>query len=212
MSDASADAQPTDALPAEALEAGTIYRLFSGAIAPRPIAWVATVDAEGRANLAPFSFFNVASVNPPVLAFSPLLNGEGKAKDTLENLDEVGECVIHVGSEALAEALNATSASLPRGEDEFDHAGLAKAPMGELRVPRIAASPIAFGCRLREVIRFGDSPLAGNLVLAEVVAVHAEPEVWDGRHVDIETLRPVGRMAGSDYSRTTDLFALERPT
>ncbi|RAH36474.1 flavin reductase family protein [Halomonas sp. SL1] len=188
-----------------------MYRLFSGAIAPRPIAWVATVDAEGRANLAPFSFFNVASVNPPVLAFSPLLNGEGKAKDTLHNLDEVGECVIHVGSEALAEALNATSASLPRGEDEFDHAGLTKAPMGELRVPRIAESPIAFGCRLREVIRFGDSPLAGNLVLAEVVAVHAAPEVWDGRHVDIETLRPVGRMAGSDYSRTTDLFALERP-
>ncbi|MDT8895600.1 flavin reductase family protein [Halomonas sp. I1] len=198
-------------LTADTLEAGTLYRLLSGAIAPRPIAWVATIDAAGHANLAPFSFFNVASVDPPVLAFSPLLNGEGNAKDTLRNLDEVAECVVHIGGEALAEPLNATSASLPRGEDEFDHAGLTKAPLGELRVPRIAEAPIAFGCRLHEVIRFGDRPLAGNLVLAEVVAVHADPGVWNGRHVDIEALRPIGRLAGADYSRTTDRFALERP-
>ncbi|MBB3139557.1 flavin reductase family protein [Halomonas organivorans] len=201
------DTSPT----AAALDAGTLYRLFSGAIAPRPIAWVSTIDAEGRANLAPFSFFNVASVDPPVLAFSPLLDGEGNAKDTLRNLDEVGECVIHIGGEALAEPLNATSASLPRGEDEFEHAGLSKAALGELRVPRIAEAPVAFGCRLREVIRFGDRPRAGNLVLAEVVEVHADPSVWDGRHVDIDALRPIGRLAGADYSRTTDRFALERP-
>ncbi|XKE45931.1 flavin reductase family protein [Halomonas organivorans] len=198
-------------LPADALDTGTLYRLFSGSIAPRPIAWVATVDGAGRANLAPFSFFNVASVAPPVLAFSPLLDGEGNAKDTLRNLDEVAECVVHIGGEALAEALNATSAPLPRGEDEFDHAGLTKAPLGELTVPRIAEAPVAFGCRVREVIRFGDRPLAGNLVLAEVVAVHADPAVWNGRRVDLEALRPIGRLAGSDYSRTTDRFALERP-
>ncbi|WP_275286685.1 flavin reductase family protein [Halomonas elongata] len=198
-------------LTADALEAGTIYRLLSGAIAPRPIAWVATIDAAGRANLAPFSFFNVASVDPPVLAFSPLLDGKGNAKDTLRNLDEVAECVVHIGGEALAEPLNATSASLPRGEDEFDHAGLTKAPLGELRVPRIAEAPIAFGCRLREVIRFGDRPRSGNLVLAEVIAVHADDDVWDGRHVNIEALRPIGRLAGADYSRTRDRFVLERP-
>ncbi|RTQ97815.1 flavin reductase family protein [Halomonas nitroreducens] len=195
----------------DGLDTGSLYRLFSGAIAPRPIAWVATVDAAGRANLAPFSFFNVASVDPPVLAFSPLLNGEGAAKDTIRNLDEVAECVVHIGGEALAEALNATSASLPRGEEEFAHAGLTKAPLGELRVPRIEEAPVAFGCRVRDVIRFGDRPLAGNLVLAEVTVIHADASVWNGRHVDLEALRPIGRMAGADYSRCTDRFALERP-
>lgn len=199
-------------LSAADLEAGTLYRFFSGAIAPRPIAWVATVDAEGHANLAPFSFFNVASVDPPVLAFSPLLDAEGDAKDTLRNIDEVAQCVVHIGGEALAEALNATSAPLPRGEDEFAHAGLTKAPLDELAVPRIAEAPVAFGCRVREVIRFGGRPMAGNLVLAEVVVIHADEGVWNGRHVAIETLRPIGRLAGADYSRATDRFSLTRPT
>jgi flavin reductase (DIM6/NTAB) family NADH-FMN oxidoreductase RutF len=193
------------------LEAGTIYRLLSGAIAPRPIAWVSTIDAEGNANLAPFSFFNVASVDPPVLAFSPLLNDRSSPKDTVRNLEVVKECVVHVGSEALIEALNATSATLPPDVDEFMHAGLGKAPLGDLKPPRIAEAPIAFGCRVRDVLSFGDRPRSGRLVLAEVMVIHADPEVWDGRHVSLEALRPVGRLAGADYVRTTDIFSLERP-
>lgn len=198
-------------LDAAALDAGTIYRLMTGAIAPRPIAWVSTIDAKGNANLAPFSFFTVASVDPPVLAFAPLLNGHREAKDTVRNLGEVPECVVHIGGEALIEALNATSATLPPEEDEFEHAGLAKASLGDLAVPRIAASPVAFGCKLREIVDFGDSPRAGRLVLAEIVVIHADPGVWDGRHVAHEALRPVGRLAGADYVRTSDRFALERP-
>ncbi|RAW07917.1 flavin reductase family protein [Halomonas elongata] len=201
----------SDTRKASELGADLLYRLFSGAIAPRPIAWVSTLDSAGNANLAPFSFFNVASVDPPVLAFSPLLDGQGAAKDTLRNLDEVAECVVHIGGEALAEPLNATSASLPRGDDEFLHAGLTKTAMPGLQVPRISEAPVAFGCRVRDVIRFGDRPRSGNLVLAEVVVVHADADVWDGRHVNIEALRPIGRLAGADYSRTTDRFALERP-
>lgn len=193
------------------LDSALVYRLMSGSIAPRPIAWVATVDATGNANLAPFSFFNVASVDPPVLAFAPLLDGQSRSKDTINNLREVGECVVHIGGEALIEALNATSATLAPEEDEFAHAGLAKATLGNLKVPRIAAAPIAFGCRLREIIDFGERPRAGRLVLAEVLAIHADPAVWDGRHVDIETLRPVGRLAGADYCRVSDTFSLARP-
>ncbi|WP_136068857.1 flavin reductase family protein [Modicisalibacter radicis] len=193
------------------LDSAIVYRLMSGSIAPRPIAWVSTVDAEGNANLAPFSFFNVASVDPPVLAFAPLLDGQARSKDTINNLRAVGECVVHIGGEALIEALNATSATLAPGEDEFAHAGLEKATLGKLRVPRIAAAPIAFGCRLHQIIDFGDRPRAGRLVLAEVVVIHADPAVWDGRHVDLATLRPVGRLAGADYCRASDLFALERP-
>lgn len=194
------------------LSPGKIYRLFSGSICPRPIAWVSTRDAEGNDNLAPFSFFNVVSVNPPVLGFSPLLDGDGNAKDTIRNLDEVAECVVHIGGEGLVEELNATSTGLPRDEDEFTFASLEKAEMPGVSVPRVAAAPVAFGCRLREIIRFGDQPLAGNLVLAEVVSIHVDDAIWDGRHVDREGLRPIGRMAGNDYARTTDLFVVERPT
>ncbi|PRY66525.1 flavin reductase (DIM6/NTAB) family NADH-FMN oxidoreductase RutF [Vreelandella songnenensis] len=193
------------------LSAGVIYRLLSGSICPRPIAWVATQDLRGNANLAPFSFFNVASVNPPVLAIAPLLNGDAQPKDTVRNLEELPECVVHVGSEALVEALNTTSASLPRGEDEFALAGLEKAVMPGVCVPRIADAPVAFGCRLYDLIRFGDQPLAGTLVLAQVISIHIDDHLWDGRHVDIDVLNPVGRLAGSDYVRATDRFAIERP-
>lgn len=194
------------------LSSGAIYRLFCGTICPRPIAWVSTQDSEGRTNLAPFSFFNVVSVAPPVLGFSPLLNGEGWPKDTIRNLEQVPECVVHISGEALVEAMNTTSASVPAGEDEFDLAGLAKVAMPGLSVPRVAVAPVAFGCRVREIIRFGDQPLAGNLVLAEVISIHIDDALWNGRHVALEALKPIGRMAGSDYARTSDLFALERPT
>lgn len=198
-------------LDEEPLSAGVIYRLLSGSICPRPIAWVATQDTHGNTNLAPFSFFNVASVTPPILAFSPLLNGNAQPKDTLHNLSEVAECVVHVGSEALIEALNTTSASLPAGQDEFLLAGLDKAEMPGVSVPRIASAPVAFGCKLYDLIRFGDQPLAGSLVLAQVVSIYMDDAVWDGRHVHIDALKPVGRLAGSDYVRCTDRFALERP-
>ncbi|MDK9686855.1 flavin reductase family protein [Halomonas sp. LC1] len=194
------------------LSAGTLYRLLSGSVCPRPIAWVATQDKHGNANLAPFSFFNVASIDPPILAFSPLLDGSAQPKDTLRNLAEVDECVVHVGTEGLVDALNTTSASLPRGEDEFTLAGLEKAAMSGVRVPRIAAAPVAFGCKLVDVVRFGDRPLAGSLVLAQVVAIHIDDVLWDGRHVDMEALQPIGRLAGSDYVRITDRFAIERPS
>ncbi|SBR50559.1 flavin reductase family protein [Halomonas sp. HL-93] len=194
------------------LEAGILYRLLSGTICPRPIAWVATQDRQGNANLAPFSFFNVVSVDPPVLGFSPLQNGQGRSKDTVRNLEENPECVVHISSEALVDALNTTSASLSPGEDEFMLAGLEKATMAGVSVPRIASAPVAFGCRLRDIIRFGDQPMAGNLVLANVISLHLDDAIWDGRHVNLDVLTPIGRLAGSDYIRTTDRFALQRPS
>ncbi|MGR4066943.1 flavin reductase family protein [Billgrantia sp. C5P2] len=193
------------------LSSGAIYRLFCGTICPRPIAWVSTHDRDGNTNLAPFSFFNVVSVAPPILGFSPLLNGEGQPKDTIRNLEQVPECVVHISGEALVEAMNVTSASLPAGEDEFALAGLEKVTMPGLSVPRVAAAPVAFGCRLREIMRFGDQPMSGCLVLAEVVSLHIDDAIWNGRHVSVDELKPIGRMAGSDYARTSDLFGLERP-
>ncbi|MCD6004559.1 flavin reductase family protein [Vreelandella alkaliphila] len=198
-------------LDEQPLSAGVIYRLLSGSVCPRPIAWVSTQDKNGNTNLAPFSFFNVASVNPPILAFSPLLDGSGLPKDTLRNLTELAECVVHIGNETLIEALNTTSASVPPEQDEFLLAGLEKAEMPGISVPRIADAPVAFGCKLRDLIRFGDQPLAGTLVLAEIVAIHIDDAIWDGRHINMDVLKPVGRLAGSDYVRISDRFVLERP-
>ncbi|MBR9926144.1 MAG: flavin reductase family protein [Gammaproteobacteria bacterium] len=198
-------------LDEQPLSAGVIYRLLSGSVCPRPIAWVSTQDKDGNTNLAPFSFFNVASVNPPILAFSPLLDGSGQPKDTLRNLTELAECVVHIGNETLIDALNATSASVPPEQDEFLLAGLEKAEMPGISVPRIAGAPVAFGCKLRDLIRFGDQPLAGTLVLAEIVAIHIDDAIWDGRHINMDVLKPVGRLAGSDYVRISDRFAIERP-
>ncbi|GAA0565287.1 hypothetical protein GCM10008997_11990 [Halomonas salifodinae] len=118
---------------------------------------------------------------------------------------------MHISGEGLVEKMNATSAGLPHHEDEFDHVGLEKVAMPGVSVPLVVGAPVAFGCRLREIIRFGDLPLAGNLVLAEVVSLHVDDAIWNGRHVSVEALRPIGRMAGNDYARTTDLFAVERP-
>ncbi|MGP5711760.1 flavin reductase family protein [Vreelandella alkaliphila] len=198
-------------LDEQPLSAGVIYRLLSGSVCPRPIAWVSTQDQNGNTNLAPFSFFNVASVNPPILAFSPLLDGSGLPKDTLRNLTELAECVVHIGNETLIEALNTTSASVPPEQDEFLLAGLEKAEIPGISVPRIAGAPVAFGCKLRDLIRFGDQPLAGTLVLAEIVAIHIDDAIWDGRHINMDVLKPVGRLAGSDYVRISDRFVLERP-
>lgn len=198
-------------LDEQPLSAGVIYRLLSGSVCPRPIAWVSTQDKNGNTSLAPFSFFNVASVNPPILAFSPLLDGSGLPKDTLRNLTELAECVVHIGNETLIEALNTTSASVPPEQDEFLLAGLEKAEMPGISVPRIAGAPVAFGCKLRDLIRFGDQPLAGTLVLAEIVAIHIDDAIWDGRHINMDVLKPVGRLAGSDYVRISDRFVLERP-
>ena len=198
-------------LEEHALSTGTLYRLFSGSICPRPIAWVSTLDRDGNANLAPFSFFDVVSVNPPVLGFSPILDGDGNPKDTIRNLGQVPECVVHISGEGLVEEMNATSAGLPHHGDEFLHVGLEKVAMPGVSVPRVAGAPVAFGCRLREIMRFGDQPLAGNLVLVEVVSIHVDDAIWNGRHVSAERLRPIGRMAGNDYARTTDQFEVERP-
>ncbi|NAW33566.1 flavin reductase family protein [Halomonas alimentaria] len=198
-------------LEEHALSPGKVYRLLSGSICPRPIAWVSTLNAAGNANLAPFSFFNVVSVNPPVLGFSPLLDGDANPKDTIRNLGEVAECVVHISGEGLVQEMNATSAGLEHGADEFVHAGLEKVAMPGVSVPRVAGAPVAFGCRLREILRFGGQPLAGNLVLAEVVSIHIDDALWDGRHVSAEGLRPIGRMAGNDYARCSDLFEVERP-
>ena len=190
----------------------TVYRALVGLVVPRPIAWVTTVDSAGRVNLAPFSFFNAFGANPPIVVFSPTLRRDGSKKDTLLNLEEVGEFVVNAAVEELAEKMNSTSAELPRGQSEADRAGLTLAASARVRPPRVAESPVHLECLVRGIMSMGDGPIAANLVIGEVVLIHIEERVLDSaRQVDPRKLRAIARLGGNDYCRTSDLFQMERP-
>src|SRR5262245_12553607 len=190
----------------------TVYRALVSVIVPRPIAWVTTVDDRERVNLAPFSFFNAFGANPPIVVFSPTLRRDGTKKDTLLNLEAVGEFVLNAAVESLAEKLNATSAELQRGMSEVEHAGLTLLPSVKVKPPRVAESPVHLECRVRQLMSIGDGPIAANLVIGEVIFIHIEDRVLDASgQVDPRKLRAIARLGGSDYCRTGDLFQMERP-
>jgi flavin reductase (DIM6/NTAB) family NADH-FMN oxidoreductase RutF len=190
----------------------SVYQALVGVVSPRPIAWVTTVDSEGRVNLAPFSFFNAFGANPPVVVFSPTNRRDGSKKDTLLNLEAVPEFVLNAAVEDLAAPMNATSKELPRGESEASFASLALEPSTKVRPPRVAASPVHLECLVRQVVPIGEGPIAANLVIGEVLLIHIDEAVLDpsGR-VDPRKLRTIARLGGNFYCRSTDLFEMERP-
>jgi len=189
-----------------------IYRTLVEVVTPRPIAWVTTIDAEGRINLAPFSFFNAFGANPPVVVFSPGLRRDGTKKDTLRNLEIVPEFVLNAAVEDLAEPMNATAKELPPGQSEAEYAGLALQPSTKVRPPRVAVSPVHMECRVRQIVPIGDGPIAGNLVIGEVLLIHIDDSVLDSSgHVDPRKLRTIARLGGDYYCRSTDLFEMKRP-
>ena len=189
-----------------------VYRAIVGVVTPRPIAWVTTVDGEGRVNLAPFSFFNAFGANPPVVVFSPTLRRDGSKKDTLRNLDIVGEFVVNAAVADLAEKVNATSKELPPGQSEADYAGLTLEPSVKIRPPRVAESPVHLECRVCQIMSIGGGPIAANLVIGEVLLIHIADSVLDQHGaVDPRKLRTIARLGGDFYCQTTDLFEMERP-
>jgi flavin reductase (DIM6/NTAB) family NADH-FMN oxidoreductase RutF len=189
-----------------------VYRALVGIVTPRPIAWVTTVDGEGRVNLAPFSFFNAFGANPPVVVFSPVLRRDRSNKDTLQNLNAVNEFVLNAAVEELAEKVNATSRELPAGQSEAEYAGLTLEPSSKVRPPRVAESPVHLECGVRQILPIGDGPLAANLVIGEVLLIHIADSVLDDRGaVDPRKLRTIARLGGDYYCRSTDLFEMERP-
>jgi flavin reductase (DIM6/NTAB) family NADH-FMN oxidoreductase RutF len=189
-----------------------VYGWMTSAIAPRPIAWVSTIAADGRTNLAPFSFFQGVTSNPPTLMFVPVNNRDGQLKDTVRNIQEVPEFVINVVPFALAEPMNATAATLPYGESEFTKFGIEAAPSTTVRPPRVAAAPVAFECTLDRIINIGEGPLAAHVVFGRIHLVHISDTVLgaDGR-IDSAKLDLIGRLSGELYCRTTERFAVKRP-
>ncbi len=195
------------------ISAPTRYKLLTGAIVPRPIGWISTVNAAGRPNLAPFSYFNVICSTPPTLIFGPgFRNTDGQPKDTLRNVEATGEFVVNIVTEDLAEAMNGTATDLPALVDEFEYAGLTKVPSAVVKPPRVAESPIHFECRVTQVLNLGDDPGSGRAVIGRIVHMHIDPEVLlEKDKIDLEKLRPIGRLAGPNYCRVTDRFSLQRP-
>ena len=188
------------------------YQYLIGIVTPRPIAWVTTISPEGIVNLAPFSFFNAFGANPPVVVFSPTLKRDGSKKDTLRNLEATGEFVVHSSVARLAEKVNLSSRELPPDESEIALTGLHTVPSLKVKPPRVAEAPTAMECKVLQIISTGTGPIAGNLVIGEVVMIHIHDDVLDGNgRVDPRKLQTVARLNGDYWCRTTDLFELPRP-
>lgn len=188
------------------------YGWMISTILPRPIAWVSTISTDGKTNLAPFSFFQGVTSNPPTLMFCPVNDRAGNKKDTVRNLEQVPEFVVNLVPFALAEKMNACSALLPYGESEFDRFGIASAPSERVRPPRVADAPVAFECSLDRFVYIGEGPLAANVVFGRIHVAHVSDAVLgpDGK-ADPGKLDLIGRMGGEMYSRTTERFSLKRP-
>jgi flavin reductase (DIM6/NTAB) family NADH-FMN oxidoreductase RutF len=190
------------------------YRILLSAVAPRPIAWVSTISADGRPNLAPFSFFNVVSAQPPLLGFSPALRRleHGHvSKDTLRNIRETKEFAINIVTFEVAEAMNLTSGEYEPSVNEFELAKLTTRPSQIVRPPQVAESPVSFECKLYQIMDFGTEAPSGSFVIGEVVAVHVSDHVLKEGRLDPGALDLVGRMSGAQYCRTTQRFELDRP-
>jgi len=186
-----------------------IYKLLIGVVVPRPIAFVSTLSPEGVANLAPFSFFTVASANPPVLCFTA--SYREPRKDTLVNVRATGEFVVNIVSEEIAEKMNLTSGEYPYGVDEFAVSALTAVPSDLVRPPRVKESHVNMECRLLQTIEVSNQPLGGTLILGEVVRFHIDDEIVEEFRIDADKLAAVGRMAGNSYARTRDRFDMARP-
>jgi len=197
---------PNDLTPKER------YKLIIGGVLPRPIAWVSTMDRAGNLNIAPFSYFTAVCNTPMTLLFCPAYSPQkaGK-KDTLRNIEEVPEFVVHLVGEDVAEAMNLTSAILPHGESEFEFAGLTPTPSQTVQVPRIAEAPIAYECKLQQIVTVSQQPGGGAAVFGEVQRVHVRDDIFQDGYILLDKFKPIGRLSGAGYVRVTDTFEMQRP-
>jgi len=183
------------------------YKLLTGLVVPRPIGWIGTRRGDGSHNLAPFSFFNVVSTNPPVVLFSAGSHRH-RRKDSATLAEERGEFTVNIVSEEVVHAMSVTSGSFTADDDEFAIAGLNAEDGVRVDAPIVAESPANLECTVRQVIELGERT---KLILGDVVVIHVEDGVLEGTRVDNDVLRAVGRMAGATYIDTRARFEIERP-
>lgn len=200
--------------PAE-LAVPEIHRYLLGAVGPRPIAFAATVDKRGNHNLAPFSFFNVFSANPPIMIFSPARSGRtNTTKDTYNNVKEVPEVVINVVTHQMVHQMSLASSPFEPQVDEFKKAGFTALDSELIKPRRVGESPVQFECRVNDVVELGELGGAGNLVICEVVKIHINEAVLDeNQMIDQKKIDLVSRMGGNWYCRADEnsMFEINKP-
>ncbi|MCX6296604.1 MAG: flavin reductase family protein [Bacteroidetes bacterium] len=192
-----------------------LHSYLLGAVAPRPIAFASTIDKEGRPNLAPFSFFNIFSANPPIAIFSPARSGRtGSTKNTYENIKEVPEVVINVVNYDMVQQMSLASTEYPKGTNEFIKAGFTQVESKMIKPYRVKESPAQLECIVKQVIELGDKGGAGNLIICEVVLMHINENILDdNKQIDPKKIDLVARMGGNWYSRSNGdaLFEVAKP-
>jgi flavin reductase (DIM6/NTAB) family NADH-FMN oxidoreductase RutF len=196
----------------ETLSVKENYKFLTGSIIPRPIAFVSTLSKEGVLNAAPFSYFNALTSNPPLIAIS-IGRKDGVQKDTSRNAETLGEFVVHIPDETYIEAVNITAANLGPDESEVDLAKLTAVDSVKVKVPGIAESRIRMECVVEQILPLGgtaDKP-ATDLLIGKVVHYHIADELYNEGKIDAEKLRPVGRLAGTNYVKLGKTFSLDRP-
>jgi flavin reductase (DIM6/NTAB) family NADH-FMN oxidoreductase RutF len=193
------------------LEVQEKYRLLNGGVTPRPIAWISTRSRDNIDNLAPYSFFTVASCNPPVLLYTQVTQRSCIDKDTLQNLMETGECVINVVNASLLEKMNITSASLDIDESEFNFADVESCSSYKVLPSSVRESPIRYECSLREVISISDLPTGGKVILLDVKFIYVRDDLYKNGNIDQQLVDSVGKMGGDHFSLTSKNVELNRP-
>lgn len=194
---------------------GDAQNFLQHAIAPRPICFASTIDMEQNVNLSPFSFFNLFSINPPVLIFSPSRRGrDNTTKHTLENLLEIPEVVVNIVGYDMVQQVSLSSCEYPKGADEFIKAGFTKESSVLIKPPRVKESPVQMECKVIEIKPLGTERGAGNLVIAEVLMMHIHENILDDKgKIDQSKLDIVARLGGNWYARihAGNLFKVEKP-
>ena len=199
--------------PTETFHGMDSYDLLVTAVAPRPIAFVSTISADGKPNLAPFSFFNAGGANPPSVIFSPCTKADGSEKDTLRNIRETGEYVINIVSYDMREGMNQTSLPLPHGESEWPRSGFTPAPSVVVKPDRVAEAPFSLECRLHQIVPHGTGPDAANYIIGEVVQFHVAKYLVEDGVIHPERAQQLSRLGGTWFAKTSDetLFTMQRP-
>ena len=197
------------------IEIPKLHRYLLGAVGPRPIAFASTIDKDGVANLAPFSFFNAFSANPPILVFSPARSGRtNTTKDTYNNVKILPEVVINVVNFELVHQMSLASSPYPSSVDEFVKSGLTPVASECVQPFRIKESPVQFECKVNEVIELGDQGGAGNLIICEVLRIHIDEAILDEHQmIDQHKIDLVSRMGGNWYCRANEnsMFEIPKP-
>lgn len=188
------------------------YKLLSGSVIPRPIAFVTTKDGAGNVNGAPFSFFNVVNSAPPMIMISTARNN-GKRKDTSLNIEETENFVVHITDDSNVEDINLTAAPLEKGQNELERTKMELINSTIVDAPSVKQVKVRMECKLAQIIHLGDELEGSDLIIGEVVMFHVDDQVYfDDSKINANHLQPVGRLSGNDYARLGEKFTIQRPT